>query len=74
MPFVMVPFLNRFGSGTLFAVVAAAMTVIAVDIGVLGPTANGRPLEEVNEPAGAMRHSTPGHERRTDGPCPRIRP
>ncbi|MGA5134876.1 MFS transporter [Streptomyces olivoreticuli] len=74
MPFAMVPFLNRFGSGTLFAVVAAAMTVIAVDIGVLGPTANGRSLEEVNEPAGAIRRSTPGHEHRTDGPRPRIRP
>ncbi|WP_433560045.1 MFS transporter [Pseudonocardia xinjiangensis] len=49
MPFVLVPVLNDAGVGALFAIVCAAMVVVAVDIGILGPLTTGRRLEVVNE-------------------------
>ncbi|MEV4316320.1 MFS transporter [Actinocrispum sp. NPDC049592] len=49
MPFVLVPLLNNAGPNTLFAVVAAAMLVVAVDVAVLGPRTTGRTLESVND-------------------------
>lgn len=49
MPFVLVPLLHAQGAGVLFAVVAAAMIGVGVDIGLLGPRSTGRPLEDVNE-------------------------
>jgi putative MFS transporter len=49
MPFVLVPVLDDAGVGALFAIVCAAMVVVAVDIGVLGPRTTGRRLEAVNE-------------------------
>ncbi|MFE7119496.1 MFS transporter [Streptomyces sp. NPDC057654] len=46
MPFALVPVLHAFGAARLFAAVAAVMTVIALEIGVLGPAVNGRPVGE----------------------------
>jgi putative MFS transporter len=51
MPFVLVPLLDRAGAVALFAVVATALVVVAVDIGALGPHTTGRPLEQVNAEA-----------------------
>ena len=48
MPFVLVPLLNKAGSGALFAVICGAMAVVAVDVAVLGPRTTGRRLERVN--------------------------
>lgn len=45
MPFAMVPLLHEFGETGLFAAVAAVMTAVALEIGLLGPTTNGRSLE-----------------------------
>lgn len=53
MPFVLVPLLHAQGAGVLFAVVAAAMIAVVVDIGVFGPRATGRALEDVNAEPGA---------------------
>ncbi|GDY28783.1 MFS transporter [Gandjariella thermophila] len=52
MPFVLVPLLDHAGASALFAVVAAAMVAIAVDIGAFGPHTTGRALEEVNAETG----------------------
>ncbi|MGW6914484.1 MFS transporter [Kitasatospora sp. NPDC054939] len=49
MPFLLVPLLSRYGPNALFAVVAATLVAIAVDIGVLGPRSNGSTLEDLNE-------------------------
>ncbi|WP_308015867.1 MFS transporter [Saccharopolyspora sp. 6M] len=49
MPFVLVPLLHAQGAGVLFAVVAAAMIGVGVDIGLFGPRSTGRPLEDVSE-------------------------
>jgi putative MFS transporter len=49
MPFVLVPVLDDAGVGALFAIVCAAMVVVAVDVGILGPLTTGRRLEVVNE-------------------------
>jgi putative MFS transporter len=49
MPFVLVPLLHGAGPNALFAVVAAAMVVVAIDVAVLGPRTTGRALESVNE-------------------------
>ncbi|MEV0266830.1 MFS transporter [Streptomyces sp. NPDC050617] len=46
MPFALVPVLHAFGAARLFAAVAAVMTVIALEIGVLGPAVNGRSVGE----------------------------
>jgi MFS transporter, putative metabolite:H+ symporter len=51
MPFVLVPLLDDAGATALFTVVAAAMVVIAADIGVFGPHTTGRALEQVNAEA-----------------------
>ncbi|KQV19256.1 MULTISPECIES: MFS transporter [unclassified Kitasatospora] len=49
MPFLLVPVLDDFGSGVLFALVAVTLGIIALDIGLLGPATTGRALEDVNE-------------------------
>jgi putative MFS transporter len=49
MPFVLVPLLHGAGPNALFAVVACAMVVVAVDVAVLGPRTTGRALESVND-------------------------
>ncbi|MGH3430970.1 MAG: MFS transporter [Mycobacteriales bacterium] len=48
MPFILLPLLHNSGAGALFAVVAAALIIVALDIGLFGPCATGRPLEAVN--------------------------
>jgi putative MFS transporter len=53
MPFVLVPVLRTWGPGWMFALVAAALWVVILDIGLLGPATTGRTLERVNELAGA---------------------
>ena len=47
MPFVLLPVLQRSGAPTMFAVVAAAMLIVMIDIGVFAPPTTGRPLEHV---------------------------
>ena len=59
MPFVLVPVLQQFGPGAMFAVVAAALWIVIVDIAVLAPNTTGRSLESVNE-AGASQAGRPG--------------
>ena len=48
MPFVLVPVLGRYGPGAMFLVIAGAMAIVAVDIGLFAPTTTGRALEEVS--------------------------
>ncbi|MCL6633440.1 MAG: MFS transporter [Alicyclobacillus herbarius] len=49
IPFILLPVLNQHGATAMFSVVAAAMVVIMLDIGIFGPRTTGRPLEDVNE-------------------------
>jgi len=48
LPFILLPVLAAFGPVAMFAVVSAAMVVVALDIGILGPRSTGRDLEAVN--------------------------
>lgn len=48
MPFLLLPLLNTAGPVALFAVVSAAMVVVAIDIGAFGPRTTGRDLESLN--------------------------
>jgi putative MFS transporter len=48
MPFFLVPLLNAYGAAALFAVVACALVVLALDVLMLGPRTSGRALESVN--------------------------
>ncbi|MFC0432330.1 MFS transporter [Kutzneria buriramensis] len=48
MPFVLVPLLHATNAAVLFGVVAAAMLIVALDVGLLGPRTTGRDLELVN--------------------------
>ncbi|MGA8114064.1 MAG: MFS transporter [Actinocatenispora sp.] len=69
MPFVLLPLLHWSGPVTLFAVVAAALIVVALDVGVFGPRTTGRALETVNTapsglaPAGAPADPVAGDAR-----------
>jgi len=47
MPFVLLPVLARSGAPTMFAVVATAMLIVMIDIGVFAPPTTGRSLEHV---------------------------
>jgi MFS transporter, putative metabolite:H+ symporter len=47
MPFVMVPVLARYGPGAMFAIIAAAMTIVVVVIGLFAPSTTGRTLEDI---------------------------
>ena len=47
MPFVLLPVLNDRGAPAMFAVVAMAMLIVMVDIGLFAPSTTGRTLEEV---------------------------
>jgi len=60
MPFILLPLLHHAGAGALFAVVAAALVIVALDIGLLGPRTTGRALEAVNTaPAGLAMKTDP---------------
>ena len=62
LPFILLPVLAAFGPVAMFAVVSAAMVVVALDIGLLGPRSTGRDLEAVNE-AGCAAISRPAARR-----------
>jgi putative MFS transporter len=47
MPFVLLPILEGSGATAMFAVVAAAMLIVVVVIGLFAPSTTGRPLEQV---------------------------
>jgi putative MFS transporter len=47
MPFVLVPVLHAYGVGWVFTITGAAMAVVVVTIGTLGPVTNGRALEMI---------------------------
>ncbi|RJQ75799.1 MFS transporter [Pseudonocardiaceae bacterium YIM PH 21723] len=47
MPFVLVPFLHGFGATALFVLIGAAMVLVAVNVGILGPRTTGRSVESV---------------------------
>lgn len=63
MPFLLVPVLDEYGSGVLFALVAVTLGIIALDIGLLGPATTGRALEALNESLAAS-HPAKGALRR----------
>jgi putative MFS transporter len=47
MPFLLLPILHRFGPGPMFAIIALAMVIVIIDIGLLAPRTTGRTLEEI---------------------------
>ncbi|GAA3575341.1 MFS transporter [Amycolatopsis ultiminotia] len=47
MPFVLLPVLQAAGATTMFAVVAAAMALLIVDVALLGPRTTGESLETI---------------------------
>jgi putative MFS transporter len=47
MPFVLVPVLDRWGPGTMFAVIAVALWGCIVDIALFAPKTTGRALEAI---------------------------
>jgi putative MFS transporter len=49
MPFLLLPLLDDEGPGALFAMVAAAMVVLVLDVGLLGPRTTGLALEELTD-------------------------
>jgi putative MFS transporter len=51
MPFVLLPLLENHGSGAVFVCIGAAMVLLSLDIGLLGPRTTGRALEEVTDNA-----------------------
>ncbi|MFI7102489.1 MFS transporter [Streptomyces sp. NPDC050161] len=48
MPLLLVPVLRSAGASVLFAMVATAMIIVALDVLLLGPRTAGRSLEELN--------------------------
>lgn len=49
MPFLLLPILHADGAVAMFSVVALAMVLIMIDIGVFAPKTTGIPLETVND-------------------------
>jgi putative MFS transporter len=49
MPFVLVPVLDRWGPGAMFAVIAAALWIVIVDITLFAPKTTGRSLETISQ-------------------------
>ena len=47
MPFVLLPALNKYGAGVMFAIVAVAMMIVIVDIGLFAPSTTGKKLEQI---------------------------
>lgn len=47
MPFVLLPVLDNYGAGVMFAVVAAAMAIVIADIGFFAPHTTGRKLDHI---------------------------
>ncbi len=48
MPFVLLPVLERWGAAAMFAVIAAALWIVILDIAIFAPATTGRSLERVN--------------------------
>jgi len=48
MPFVLLPVLDRWGAGAMFAVIAAALWIVIVDVVLFAPSTTGRAPEGVN--------------------------
>jgi putative MFS transporter len=48
MPFVLVPVLDQWGPGAMFAVIAAALWIAIIDIALFAPSTTGLSLEQVN--------------------------
>jgi putative MFS transporter len=49
MPFLLVPVLDRWGPGAMFAAIAAALWIVIVDITLFAPKTTGRSLESINQ-------------------------
>jgi putative MFS transporter len=49
MPFLLLPVLDRWGAGAMFAVIAAALWIVMTDIALFAPRTTGRALEHVAE-------------------------
>lgn len=47
-PFVLIPVLNRYGAGAMFAVVAAALAVVVAVVLALGPRTSQRSIDQIN--------------------------
>lgn len=47
MPYILLSALTAWKAGGMFAVVAAAMVVLVIDVAVLGPNTTRKPLEEI---------------------------
>jgi MFS transporter, putative metabolite:H+ symporter len=47
MPFILLPVLDKFGSAAMFAIVAASMVIVIVDIGLFAPHTTGKQLDEI---------------------------
>lgn len=48
MPFVLLPVLQHFGAGIMFATIAGAMVIVIADIALFAPRTTGRTLEEIS--------------------------
>jgi putative MFS transporter len=48
MPFILLPVLDRWGAGAMFAVIASALWIVMADIALFAPSTTGRPLEAVS--------------------------
>jgi putative MFS transporter len=48
MPFVLLPVLDRWGAGAMFAVIAAALWIVMADIALFAPSTTGQSLEQVS--------------------------
>jgi putative MFS transporter len=49
MPFVLVPVLDRWGPGAMFAVIAVALWIVILDIALFAPSTTGRALEAIGD-------------------------
>ena len=49
MPFALVPVLDRWGPGAMFAVIAAALWIVILDITLFAPKTTGRSLEAITQ-------------------------
>jgi MFS transporter, putative metabolite:H+ symporter len=47
-PFVLIPILNDYGAGAMFAAVATALAIVVAAVLTLGPRTSRRSLEEIN--------------------------
>jgi putative MFS transporter len=48
MPFILLPVLERWGAGAMFAVIAGALWIVILDVALFAPSTTGRSLEQVS--------------------------